>query len=155
MRSERELAWLVVDSTAERFTADDRLRVYTPLGSGDCFQAIAEVLNIVARERYPLADSLVRALTRWLDAYIGCDREPATRNVLSGISRRTESDVSRDCAGPPVPLPEPPATLRITDRYRATGGFQVGRAAGSVRCERRTERGRRPRTGASPRAHTA
>jgi hypothetical protein len=115
MRSERELAWSLVEATSDGFTASDRTHVYAPLGSGDSFQAITEVLSIVAREQYPLADELVRALTRWLDTYIGCEREPATRSLLSGISRRMQPDVNRDSPGQLVRLPKPAAALRITD----------------------------------------
>jgi hypothetical protein len=115
MRSERELAWSLVEATSKRFTATDRLHVYAPLGSGEGFQAITEVLSIVAREQYPLADELVQALTRWLDTYIGCEREPATRSLLSGISRRTEPDVNRDFPAQTVRLPTPATALRPTD----------------------------------------
>jgi hypothetical protein len=115
MRSERELAWSLVDATSDGFTASDRTHVYAPLGSGDSFQAITEVLSIVAREQYPLADELVRALTRWLDTYVGCEREPATRSLLSGISRGMQPDVNRDSPAEPVRLPKPAAALRITD----------------------------------------
>ena len=115
MRSERELAWSLVDATSGGFTASDRTHVYAPLGSGDSFQAITEVLSIVARQHYPLADELVRALTRWLDTYVGCEREPATRSLLSGISRRMQPDVNRDSPAQPVRLPKPAAPLRITE----------------------------------------
>jgi len=115
MRSERELAWSLVDANSGGFTASDRTHVYAPLGSGDSFQAITEVLSIVARQQYPLADELVRALTRWLDTYVGCEREPATRSLLSGISRRMQPDVNRDSPAQPVRLPKPAAPLRITE----------------------------------------
>jgi hypothetical protein len=115
MRSERELAWSLVEATSKRFTATDRLHVYAPLGSGEGFQAITEVLSIVVRERYPLADELVQALTRWLDTYIGCEGEPATRALLSGISRCTTPDVNRDFPAQTVRLPAQAKALRPTD----------------------------------------
>jgi hypothetical protein len=119
MNAERELAWALVEVTSERFTAADRLRVYTPLGGGDSFQAITEVLDIVARQRYLLSDSLLRALARWLDAYVGCEHEPAARNLLSEISGCADSGVSGDCLGNAVRLPKPAVAWRISDRAAA------------------------------------
>jgi hypothetical protein len=91
MSAEAKLAWALADAASVCFTEADHLAVYTALGAGESYSAIARTLAIAVRSRYSLPAGLVKELTTWLDGYAGNEYEPRIRSVLNTYTMRSRS----------------------------------------------------------------
>jgi hypothetical protein len=91
MSTEAKLAWALADAASTCFTADDYIHVYTALGAGEAYLAIARTLTVAVRARHSLPANLVTELTTWLDGYAGNEYEPRLRILLATYTRRRGS----------------------------------------------------------------
>lgn len=78
-----DVAWTLVDATAHWFTEENRLAVYSALGAGDSYSAIAHALDIAVQMRQRLPAKLITDLTVWLDGYAGHPHEVRLREMLN------------------------------------------------------------------------
>jgi len=85
---DHELAWLLIDNIASRFTDDEKTAIYVELGCGSWWEAITHMLKVAVRENITLPEPLIGKLTVWLDGYAGNVDEPATRELLHRLQRR-------------------------------------------------------------------
>ena len=109
--SEAKLARALADAVSVCFTAKDQLSVYTTLGAGDTYSAIARMLDIALRKRYPLPARLISVLAAWLDCYIGNEHEPTTCSLLNCVEPQALPTAAPPPRGrswnPSIPIGEP------------------------------------------------
>jgi hypothetical protein len=82
-----DVAWLLADAASECLAGVDRHAVFVDLGAGNPREAIARILNVVARERFPLPCQLIADVTRWLDTYVGAMDEAPIRALLGQVQQ--------------------------------------------------------------------
>lgn len=80
-----ELAWQLVDVTAERLESTDRCLLFAEIASENYLSAIGQLLRAAADREFPLRLSLLSRINDWLDGYQGTPEEPALRQLVEQV----------------------------------------------------------------------
>jgi hypothetical protein len=91
--NEVELAWALAAAIDSHLAPPERQKIYTALGGGDTFLAIAALLPATVRRRLTLPPELLATIGRWLDAYEYHDHHLRLRGLV-GQLRMTPGDES-------------------------------------------------------------
>ncbi|QRY44516.1 hypothetical protein JVX93_29460 [Mycolicibacterium boenickei] len=83
MTAEIDVAWNLVDITSRWFSESDRVCVYSPLGAGDCYSAIAHALGVAVQVGQALPARLVADLALWLEGYAERPQAVQLRDLLN------------------------------------------------------------------------
>lgn len=84
--AESDLAWELADAIGPLLADRDRTQLYAVIGSGESYTAIATMLQILARQSWPITAELITQLTGWLDAYAHSDDAPRLQEMLTAIT---------------------------------------------------------------------
>lgn len=86
----KDMAWRFADKLCPRLPAEDREMVFTALGSGDAWRAIALMLIAARRANSPLPDGMASELDAWLNRYRGSLDEQPVRELLDQMRQHPE-----------------------------------------------------------------
>jgi hypothetical protein len=90
-----ELAWLLVDATAECCDSTDHGLLFADIASENYLPAIGQLLTRAAESGLSLPLSLLSLVTDWLDGYQDTPEEPALRELVERLKRSALHDLAR------------------------------------------------------------
>lgn len=90
-----ELAWQLVDVTAECLESTDRCLLFAEIASENYLSAIGQLLTAAADNGLPLRLSLLSRINDWLDGYQGTSEEPALRQLVERIKLSALQNLSK------------------------------------------------------------
>lgn len=104
------LAWALASAAAPHLSRSHGDRIYIAIGIGDTLAAIDDLITVIVRERIPVSDDVVAAVSAWLDCYLGHDSEPGLRELLAELTvspppQTLEADTLRRFLAAAAPQP--------------------------------------------------
>ncbi len=78
-------AWALVDAVKPYLNDAERVWLVTKIGAGDVEDAIFNLLRCVERNRAGLPTSMLVEVQRWLNGYLGSDREAFLRSLIDEL----------------------------------------------------------------------
>jgi hypothetical protein len=83
--AESDLAWELAEIASVHIPDCDRTDVFTAIGGGDSYAAIATLLETIVHASVPVSPALVARIVNWLDAYAHHVDGPRLHEMVDAI----------------------------------------------------------------------
>lgn len=83
--AETDLAWQLAEAAGGVLAKRDRDEVYTAIGAGNSYTAIAVLLQAIERCGAPISPALAAKVAEWLNGYTYNDDTACLRDALRSI----------------------------------------------------------------------
>ncbi len=84
-----DLLWTLAHYIDPLLTGPRRDAVYVAIGAGDGIGAMTVLMSLMLEHHVALPSAIINGIHRWLDGYLGTDREPLLRAAISRWTLRS------------------------------------------------------------------